>query len=266
MEAMPQAVRTNFEEKVAYVAHVLPTMRVTQDKSFLAVDCGLPSDTYNVIVVRDLALPHQLLQAGIRPFLEQRFPAAIWYWDAGSFADVQALTALGLVHTETAVAMAADLSAAAFEATTPDGLTIVQATQADEVRQYGALLAGLFADTVEQHAVASYFQQLSTYPAQQFPALQHYIGSVGGEVVATGSLFVGSATCGIYDIVTRPDARQRGIGSAMFAHILRRARSYAHRSAVLQASEAGMGIYRKAGFIPVGQALVFDTRPLLATV
>src|SRR5258706_3255990 len=114
MEAMPQAVRTNFEEKVAYVAHVLPTMRVTQDKSFLAVDCGLPSDTYNVIVVRDLALPHQLLQAGIRPFLEQRFPAAIWYWDAGSFADVQALTALGLVHTETAVAMAADLSAAGF--------------------------------------------------------------------------------------------------------------------------------------------------------
>lgn len=266
MDSIPQVVRTNFEEKAAYLARALPTMRVTQNKMFLAVDCGLPSDTYNVIVVRDLALPQQLLQEGIRPFLQQRFPAAIWYWNAGSSADIQALTALGLVHTETAIAMAADLGAAVLEAATPEGLTIVQATQADEVRQYGAFLAGLFVDTVEQQAVASYFQQLSSYPAQQFPALQHYLGIVGGEVVATGCLFVGSATCGIYDIVTRPDARGRGIGSAMFAHILRSARNTSRSSAVLQASEAGMGIYRKAGFIPVGEVLVFDIRPLLAAV
>jgi hypothetical protein len=50
MQTMQQVVRVNFEQKVAYVAQALPTMRVTQDKGFLAVDCGLPSDTYNVIV------------------------------------------------------------------------------------------------------------------------------------------------------------------------------------------------------------------------
>jgi len=88
--------------------------------------------------------------------------------------------------------------------------------------------------------------------------------AAGGEVIATGSLFVGSASCGIYDIVTRADARQRGIGSAMFAHMLREARRFPHHTAVLQASADGTGIYRKAGFIPTGEVLVFDIRPLLA--
>ncbi len=49
----------------------------------------------------------------------------------------------------------------------------------------------------------------------------------------------------------------------MFAHILRKARMFPHRTAVLQASPDGMGIYRKAGFIPIGEVLVFDIRPLL---
>jgi hypothetical protein len=39
--------------------------------------------------------------------------------------------------------------------------------------------------------------------ALQFPVLEHYLGIVGGEVVATGCLFAGSATCGIYDAVWR---------------------------------------------------------------
>ncbi len=38
---------------------------------------------------------------------------------------------------------------------------------------------------------------------------------------------------------------------------------FPHRTAVLQASPDGMGIYRKAGFIPIGEVLVFDIRPLL---
>jgi hypothetical protein len=49
METLHRAVRTNFEEKAAYLARSLPTMRVSEDEQFLAVDCGLPSDTYNVV-------------------------------------------------------------------------------------------------------------------------------------------------------------------------------------------------------------------------
>ena len=54
---MYQAVRKNFEEKISYIARTVPGMTVTDQSSFLSVDCGLPSDTFNVLVSR--MYPHQ---------------------------------------------------------------------------------------------------------------------------------------------------------------------------------------------------------------
>ncbi len=38
---MYQAVRKNFEEKVSYIARMVTGMAVTDQSSFLSVDCGL---------------------------------------------------------------------------------------------------------------------------------------------------------------------------------------------------------------------------------
>ncbi|NMG10772.1 GNAT family N-acetyltransferase [Brasilonema sp. UFV-L1] len=65
-----------------------------------------------------------------------------------------------------------------------------------------------------------------------------------------------------YDIATRAEYRHRGIGSAMFSYLLREARFYQHRYAVLQASTDGIGIYLKAGFTPIGEVHVFENRTL----
>jgi hypothetical protein len=48
-----------------------------------------------------------------------------------------------------------------------------------------------------------------------FPAMRYYLGTFHGKVVAIGTLFVGTQTVGIYDIVTHNDYRRRGIGSAI---------------------------------------------------
>jgi ribosomal protein S18 acetylase RimI-like enzyme len=81
--------------------------------------------------------------------------------------------------------------------------------------------------------------------------------------VASGTLFIERESVGIYDIVTHRDYRHRGIGSAMFAHLLNEAKLYQRRYAVLQASAEGMGIYLKADFAPVGNVQVFENRALL---
>src|SRR5215813_10590755 len=104
---------------------------------------------------------------------------------------------------------------------------------------------------------------LSKYEMSRFPAMRHYLGIYHDEVVATGTLFIGSETAGIYDIATRVEYRHRGIGSAMFAHLLKEAEDSHHRYAVLQASEDGIGIYLKAGFMPVGNVHIFENRALL---
>jgi len=93
-----------------------------------------------------------------------------------------------------------------------------------------------------------------------FPAMHYYLGTLHHTVVATGMLFVGSETVGIYDVATCDAYRRRGIGSAMFQHLLEDARTCNRRFCVLQASEDGLGIYVKAGFRPVGAVHVFENR------
>jgi ribosomal protein S18 acetylase RimI-like enzyme len=90
--------------------------------------------------------------------------------------------------------------------------------------------------------------------------MHHYLGTLHGTVVAIGTLFVGSQMTGIYDLVTRDDYRRRGIGSAMFQHLLHHASTCNRRFCVLQASPDGLGIYKRAGFRTGGEVQTFESR------
>ncbi len=106
---MHREVRKNFEEKVSYLARAINGMTVDDQGDFLSVDCGLPSDTFNVIVVRDLSMPARIL-ASIDRFTSKGFPMAVWYWESDvDEAGMSELLQHGLVHTETHTAMYADL-------------------------------------------------------------------------------------------------------------------------------------------------------------
>jgi GNAT superfamily N-acetyltransferase len=261
---MKQKVRKNFEEKAAYFATVMPNMAVVDHGIFLTVDCGLPSDTFNVIVARDLSDPVRILDEGVGYFMAKGFPMAIWYWEEDrDKSGMDALIDYGLAHNEIDVAMVADLTVSNFKVARPEGLIIKYVESPDEIRQYGAVVADLFGDSEEGQHVAAYFNLLGEYRMSDYPAMRHYIGLINDQAVATGLLFIDSDTAGIYDIVTRVEYRRRGIGSAMFAHILNEARSYQHRYVVLQASTNGIGIYLRADFTPAGDVHVFENRALL---
>lgn len=259
-----QTVCENFVEKVAYVARRLPSMTVMEESSFIAVDCGLPSDTFNVIVASSLLAPEHIVGTGIEHFIAKRWPVAMWYWeDSVNTRVVDTLSAYGLELTETHMAMAANLRMARLMVSAPQGLTIKPVIDTGELRQYGAVIASLFGARDEGQQVRAYFDLLSQYSMDHFSALRAYIGINNGEAVATGSLFLGHGAIGIYDIVTRDEYRRQGIGSAMFAHLIEEARQFQHRYAVLQASPDGSSIYRKAGFNPVGMVHTFENRAFL---
>lgn len=240
-------------------------MTVHDHGDFLLVDSGVPSDTFNVIVARNLANTTRLLDEGVGYFADKHLPMALWYWadDAADQTGIAALLAYGLTTNETDVAMVADLTQAHLQAASPPGLTIKVVENSAELQQFAGVLVRLFGASAEAQGVAAYFQQFPHFTPDRFPAMRYYIGLYQQQVVATGTLFLGSETSGIYDIVTDDALRRQGIGSALFAHLLREATGLGHRYAVLQASPAGVGIYARAGFVAVGDVHVFENRGLL---
>ncbi|GHO88645.1 GNAT family N-acetyltransferase [Dictyobacter formicarum] len=257
---MQKDVRTNFEEKVSYIARAVTGMTITDHSSFLAVDCGLPSDTFNVLVIRDMSARAELL-ATVDRFNAKGFPLAVWFWKNDvEDADLAEFTRHGPWHAETHVAMCADLSEIQALSLPITELEIKQAITASGLLQFGEAIAALFGDSDEGRQVLTYFQRLSEHSPGMFPAMLHYLGTFHGTVVATGTLFVGSETIGIYDIATHADYRRRGFGSAMFQYLLKEACTWNRRFCVLQASQEGLGIYEKAGFRAVGTVQTFENR------
>jgi GNAT superfamily N-acetyltransferase len=77
---------------------------------------------------------------------------------------------------------------------------------------------------------------------------RHYLGTLGGEPVATTSLFVAAGAAGIYFVFTLPEVRSRGIGAAITLAALLDARAMGQRIGVLGSSPMGYPVYRRLGF------------------
>jgi ribosomal protein S18 acetylase RimI-like enzyme len=261
---MNRVVRQNFAEKSAACVRWLPEGKVVENGRFTLIDSGLGSDTYNVVVARDLSDPATLLNEGVGYFMARQQPMALWYWeDESDRAHMGDLLAYGLVHAETDVVMVGALATMRPEATLPPHVSIAQVQTPAALQQFAELIVDQFGATAEGTVVARYYRQFKSYAPRDHPTLRHYLGWVDGHAVASGTLFSGSETAGIYDIITRPDYRQRGLGSAMVAHLLREATALSYRHAVLQASAAGANLYRRAGFAAVGTVHIFENRSLL---
>ncbi|HEX4992439.1 MAG TPA: GNAT family N-acetyltransferase [Rubrobacteraceae bacterium] len=78
---------------------------------------------------------------------------------------------------------------------------------------------------------------------------RHYLGRLGGEPVATSTLFLGAGVAGIYFVSTVEEARRRGIGAATTLAPLREAR------------EMGYPVYRRLGFEEYCRIGLYEWRP-----
>lgn len=91
-------------------------------------------------------------------------------------------------------------------------------------------------------------------PATREGRMRHYLGRDGaGRAVCCGSMLFDGTSVGLYNIGTVVSERGRGRGARMTEALVEAARETGARWAVLQATDLGHSVYRRAGFEDVIQ-------------
>jgi len=156
------------------------------------------------------------------------------------------LLAHGFKRTGGPVGMAADLQALNDNLTAPPDMSIQPARDEAAVRTHAAIVAQVF--DMPDFMIDAYVDFIRTLGFTTVRPLRHYLGLLAGEPVATATLFLGAGVAGIYSVATLPEARGRGIGTAMTLTPLLEARAEGYRIGILHATKMGFPVYQRMGF------------------
>lgn len=260
-----QLLIDNFTYKTSYIARQAQGMNVKETKDYIAVDCGLPADTFNIITLlnNDLTVGIEKLYKVVNNYNQKKFPMSVWFWDEKRESNIKnELIKLGLKEAEQNIAMVADLKTIHPTINMSVSFTIQKASSAGQIKNFGETLANLFGTSEEGGHVQAFYNQTAPFDLWNSENMKLYLGLYKGEVVSVGSLVCTKESIGIYDIATKEEMRGKGFGSTMFNYLLQEAKELNVAQCVLQASPDGITIYKKAGFQSVGQMTVFENRHL----
>ncbi|PGK33940.1 GNAT family N-acetyltransferase [Bacillus anthracis] len=261
-----QLLIDNFTYKTSYIARQAQGMNVKETKDYIAVDCGLPADTFNIITLlnNDLTVGIEKLYKVVNNYNQKKFPMSVWFWDEKRESNIKnELIKLGLKEAEQNIAMVADLKTIHPTINMLVSFTIQKASSAGQIKNFGETLANLFGTSEEGRHVQAFYNQTAPFDLWNSENMKLYLGLYKGEVVSVGSLVCTKESIGIYDIATKEEMRGKGFGSTMFNYLLQEAKELNVAQCVLQASPDGINIYKKAGFQSVGQMSVYENRHLI---
>lgn len=185
------------------------------------------------------------IDAVLAPFRQHRLPMMWWVGPHSEPVHLgESLEAHGLIHAGADVGMAMELPGLPEGLALPEGLTIEAVGDRDGLRLWTETMAAGYGLRRATRAVV----RRLWLAAEQDEAHVHYLGRLDGRPVATAQLFVGAGVAGVYWVSTLPEARRRGIGTAMTLAALQDARRMQLDVAVLHATPVGVSIYQRIGF------------------
>jgi ribosomal protein S18 acetylase RimI-like enzyme len=165
---------------------------------------------------------------------------------------IEILRANRMRHVYYATGMAAELDDLAPVRTVP-GLSIVRVEDAAALEAWMDVFAvGFSLNAAAKAAWRDFFP---------IPRWSLYLGTLDGVAVATSAMCLGPTIGGIYNVVTLPEARGRGVGAAITTAPLLDAAAAGRRIAALQASEMAVSVYRSIGFVECGELELYDWSP-----
>jgi GNAT superfamily N-acetyltransferase len=157
------------------------------------------------------------------------------------------------------IGMAADLSVLPEEVPAPDGFAVERVRDEESLAAWvEALGSGFGEGPVEAEWIGDVYSRLGF---DDGGLLRHYLGRLGGEPVATATLFFGAGVARFYFVFAVEHARRRGVGAEITRAALSEARALGHSTGVLGSSEMGYSVYRRLGFEEHCRIGLYEWRP-----
>jgi amino acid transporter/ribosomal protein S18 acetylase RimI-like enzyme len=225
---------------------------------------GIPFHMCNGVIRARLhqADINRRIEAILYPFKSQSMPM-MWIVSPSSQPTNlgQHLEAQGLSHREDWAGMALNLDKFQ-EPSLPDSLQVIEVEDLETFKQWLYPLVKAF--QVPDSAIESLAAGFTNMELDA-DFCRHYVGLLDGQPVGSSMVMFEEGFAGISILAVIPEARERGIGTAMTCAALSGAKQREYRIAVLQATPAAFGLCQKLGFREYCKFEIYGWHPVLPT-
>ena len=245
---MQEKIQQNFSEHALLIPGETKGMQVFRQPHLCYVDAGLSCDTFNIIhITGGKGLGLEEIREAVGYFRERKLAYCIWIMAENLTEQVQDhFNKLELERKNTEPGMVLDLSL--YQPVLRENHSqIVVAANAAGIADFAAVIAANW--TPADKNVLLYYERTALSYLASDNRVELLVYYEQNKPVATIEIFATDAdTVGLYALATHADHRGKGIGSSLMYFALNRIKAKGYRHVILQASEDGIGIYRKLGF------------------
>jgi ribosomal protein S18 acetylase RimI-like enzyme len=156
------------------------------------------------------------------------------------------LAAQGFVAEGEEPGMAIDLDQLGAAPETPKGVAIEEIKDVEGLAQHIHLMTIGF--DMPPHLETAFGGLLQGMPIGPGTSVRCFLAREHGQPVGTSLVSLSGGAAAIFNVVTVPEARGRGMGTLVTDAALRAAREAGHRIVVLESSRIGYNVYRRLGF------------------
>ncbi|MDR1375467.1 MAG: GNAT family N-acetyltransferase [Holosporaceae bacterium] len=253
---VPKLLDANMIGKFIYLPSLMK-MDVTSGK-VTVINSGIHSDMFNIICkIRS----KNALNSAVKKFRDLRLPFACWIGFEDDYPHCKNdLEELGFVCDEYESGMFAKIE------------KLSRGKKCDELQIYPVHDVKRLNDFIQVYQeliphdaspIEEFYTKASQHILNPKSALKLFVGYLEDQAAATSALFVDENTAGVWDVVTLPQFRRKGIGTDMTLQTLFYAfDNFGYRIGVLTASEDGEPVYRKIGFQKLKDFYIFNVGTL----
>jgi GNAT superfamily N-acetyltransferase len=247
-----KAIERNGVAHSVYWCH-WPKMRLVEHPHAVVTESDLPCPFFNNVFSADIPHPNvdSVVDDLIGRLLSRNVPC--FWWSGPMNHDelvANMLEARGFVKAFEAAAMA--LSLDDLPTPTSGVAEVCELDSESQMADWSRTCASAFEF---DDALSGWWHELFTsIPYGSSTPLRHFLASIDGEPVGTGSAFIEDGVVGLASVGVREVYRRQGIGSAITEAALVMAREPGCQLGVLFSSPMATSMYEGLGFRPYGTA------------